>query len=58
MIRFMVTYQGNKGERQINGAFPIQMPDNRTFPAVRRAVESLRSLEIKATKMSLELWNR
>ncbi len=56
MIRFMVTYEGNKGERQINGAFPIKMPTNRTFPAVRRAVESLQQLEIKPTKMKLELW--
>lgn len=56
MTRFMVTYEGSKGERQIQGAFPIKMPTNRTFPALRRAVESLQKLEIKPTKMNLESW--
>lgn len=56
MIRFMVTYEGNKGERQITGAFPIHMPSKRTFPALRKAVESLRTLDISPTKMRLEQW--
>lgn len=55
-MKIIVTYTGIKGERQINGAFPLNMPTDSAFAALRRGVIALRKLSIQPTKMKLQAW--
>ena len=57
-MKIIVTYTGTKGERQINGAFPLNMPTDSAFAALKKGVTALRQLSIQPTKMKLQQWPR
>jgi len=55
-MKVIVTYTGTKGERQINGASPLDLPTDRVFSFLKRGVTALHKLSIQPTKMKLQAW--